>query len=114
MPSFDAVLLLSFGGPEAPDDVMPFLRRVTAGRGIPDERLAAVAQQYQAFGGISPINAQTKALREALEAELNAGVEPDSESYLPVYWGNRNWDPFLADTLRQMRTDRGALCGADS
>lgn len=105
MPSFDAVLLLSFGGPEAPDDVMPFLRRVTAGRGIPDERLAAVAQQYQAFGGISPINAQTKALREALEAELNAGVEPDSESYLPVYWGNRNWDPFLADTLRQMRTD---------
>ena len=105
MSSFDAVLLLSFGGPEAPEDVMPFLQRVTAGRGIPAERLAAVAEQYQAFGGVSPINAQTRALREALEAELNVGVAQDSADFLPVYWGNRNWDPFLSDALTQMRSD---------
>src|SRR5690606_32426317 len=67
---YDAVLLLGFGGPEGPDDVMPFLRNVTAGRGIPDERLAAVAEHYHHFGGVSPINDQNRALREALEAEL--------------------------------------------
>ncbi len=105
MSSFDAVLLLSFGGPEAPEQVMPFLERVTAGRGIPPERLAGVAQQYEAFGGISPINAQNRLFREALEDALNTGVDPESDTYLPVYWGNRNWDPMLPAVLAQMRED---------
>lgn len=105
MSPFDAVLLLSFGGPEKSADVMPFLRRVTAGRGIPDERLAAVASQYEAFGGRSPINDQNKALRSALEMALNDGKTPGEPGYLPVYWGNRNWQPLLPDTLRQMRAD---------
>jgi ferrochelatase len=105
MPSFDAVLLLSFGGPEAPEEVMPFLERVTAGRGIPPERLVGVAKQYNAFGGVSPINEHNRVFRKALETELNSGMSPDSEDYLPVYWGNRNWDPLLADTLAQMRAD---------
>lgn len=105
MSPFDAVLLLSFGGPEAPDDVLPFLERVTAGRGIPADRLAAVAQQYEAFGGISPINEQNRQLRAALELELNAGVARESDGHLPVYFGNRNWHPFLVDTLRDMRAD---------
>lgn len=95
MTGFDAVLLLSFGGPEGPDDVMPFLRNVTAGRGVPDERLAVVAEQYLAVGGKSPINEQNQLLRAALAEELD----------IPVYWGNRNWDPYVADTLRQMRDD---------
>lgn len=105
MSQFDAVLLLSFGGPEKSADVMPFLRRVTAGRGIPDERLTAVAAQYEAFGGKSPINDQNKALRAALEDALNLNVRPGEPGYLPVYWGNRNWDPLLPETLRQMRDD---------
>jgi len=105
MPSFDAVLLLSFGGPEAPDEVMPFLERVTAGRGIPPERLVGVAKQYNAFGGVSPINEHNRVFRKALEAALNSGLSPDSPEFLPVYWGNRNWDPLLADTLAQMRAD---------
>jgi len=79
---------------------MPFLRIVTAGRGIPDERLAAVAEHYHHFGGRSPINDQCRALLAAIRADLAAhGVD------LPVYWGNRNWDPFLADTVRAMRAD---------
>ncbi len=94
--AYDAVLLVSFGGPEGQDDVLPFLRNVTRGRGIPDERLEEVAHHYRAFGGISPINAQNRALRAALEAEVAArGLD------LPVLWGNRNWDPYLADTLRE-------------
>ena len=92
---YDAVLLLSFGGPEAPDEVMPFLRRVTAGRGIPDERLQDVAHHYELFGGRSPINDQNRALIAALEAELK-----EREIDVPVLWGNRNSPPFLADTLR--------------
>ena len=92
---YDAVLLLSFGGPQGPDDVMPFLRRVTAGRGVPEERLAVVAKQYLHFGGRSPINDQNEQLRQALAHELG----------LPVYLGNRNWDPLVADTFRQMRAD---------
>lgn len=92
---YDAVLLLSFGGPEGPDDVMPFLRRVTAGRGVPEERLAVVAKQYLHFGGRSPINDQNEELREALAQELG----------VPVYLGNRNWDPLVADTLRKMQAD---------
>jgi protoporphyrin/coproporphyrin ferrochelatase len=98
--SFDALLLLSFGGPEGPDDVMPFLRNVTRGRAISDERLAEVAGHYQHFGGVSPINEQNRALMAALRAELaQAGVE------LPVYWGNRNWHPFVADAVSKMRDD---------
>jgi len=97
---YDAVLLLSFGGPEKPDDVMPFLRRVTGGRGIPDERLAEVAEHYQHFGGRSPINDQCRELLAAIRADLAAnGVD------LPVYWGNRNWAPLVADTVRTMRKD---------
>lgn len=93
---YDAVLLAGFGGPDGPDDVMPFLRNVTAGRGVPDERLAEVAQHYLALGGVSPINAQNRALRTALAAGLGGrGVD------LPVLWGNRNWQPFLADTIRE-------------
>jgi ferrochelatase len=93
---YDAVLLLGFGGPEGLDEVMPFLRNVTAGRGIPDERLAAVAEHYHHFGGVSPINDQNRALREALEAEL-ARTGPA----LPVLWGNRNSAPYLTDALHE-------------
>jgi ferrochelatase len=95
---YDGILLLSFGGPEGPDDVLPFLRNVTRGRGVPDERLAAVAEHYHRFGGRSPINEQNRALRAALESELSArGLA------VPLYWGNRNWPPLLADALRQAR-----------
>jgi len=109
--AYDALLVLSFGGPEGPDDVLPFLRNVTRGRGIPDERLAEVAEHYQHFGGVSPINAQNEALVDALRAEFAAhGIA------LPVYLGNRNWHPFVADTVRRMRDDgvRRALVLATS
>lgn len=87
---YDGILLASFGGPEGQDDVIPFLRNVTRGRGIPDERLEEVAHHYRHFGGVSPINAQNRALKAALEGELAArGID------LPVYWGNRNWAPYL-------------------
>ncbi|HET7477596.1 MAG TPA: ferrochelatase [Dermatophilaceae bacterium] len=92
---YQAILLLSFGGPERPEEVMPFLRRVTAGRGIPDERLAAVAEHYHAVGGRSPINDQNRALLAALRAELDRRGIPT-----PLVWGNRNSAPFLADALR--------------
>lgn len=96
----DAFLLLSFGGPEGPDDVLPFLHNVTAGRGVPPQRLAEVAEHYARFGGVSPINGQNRALLRALEADFrDQGVE------LPLYWGNRNWHPMLADTVAQMRDD---------
>ena len=93
---YDGILLLSFGGPERPEDVMPFLRIVTAGRGIPDERLATVAEHYHAFGGRSPINDQNRLLLAALRAELDR-----REIATPLWWGNRNFHPFLADTLRE-------------
>jgi protoporphyrin/coproporphyrin ferrochelatase len=96
MPGYDAFLLLSFGGPEGPDDVMPFLENVTAGRGVPAERLAEVAEHYYAAGGVSPINAQCRDMLAAIGA---AGLG------LPMYWGNRNWYPFLEDTVRQMADD---------
>lgn len=97
---YDAFLLVSFGGPEGPDDVMPFLENVTRGRGVPPERLAEVAEHYHHFGGVSPINAQNRELLAALEpAFAAAGIE------LPMYWGNRNWHPFLADTVARMRDD---------
>jgi protoporphyrin/coproporphyrin ferrochelatase len=93
---YDAVLLLSFGGPEQPDDVMPFLENVTRGRGIPRERLEAVAEHYLHLGGRSPINDQNRALLAALRAELDSrGLD------LPLLWGNRNWAPYLTDALRE-------------
>lgn len=93
--AYDAVLLLGFGGPEGQDDVIPFLRNVTAGRGIPDERLEEVAHHYRHFGGVSPINDHNRELKAALDAELAArGLD------LPVYWGNRNWMPYVADALQ--------------
>ena len=97
---YDAILLVSFGGPEGPDDVVPFLRRVTRGRDVPDERLAQVGAHYAHFGGRSPLNDQCRALRAALE-ELLAAEGPA----LPVYWGNRNWHPFLVDTVARMADD---------
>jgi ferrochelatase len=97
---FDAILVVSFGGPEGPDDVMPFLENVTRGRGVPRERLLDVAHHYELFGGVSPINEQNRALIAALELELRAsGID------LPVYFGNRNWRPFIADAMAQMRDD---------
>ncbi|MGB3184434.1 MAG: ferrochelatase [Ornithinimicrobium sp.] len=93
---YDAVVLLSFGGPEAPDEVMPFLRRVTGGRGIPDERLEEVAEHYHHFGGKSPINDQNRALLDALRAEFDR-----RDVATPLLWGNRNSAPFLTDTLRE-------------
>jgi len=97
----DAVLLMSFGGPEGPDEVMPFLRRVTGGRGIPDDRLAVVAEHYLARGGVSPINQQNRELKEALTTEL-ARREVEVE----VLWGNRNAAPFVGDVLAEA-ADRG-------
>ena len=94
--AYDAILLASFGGPEGQDDVIPFLRNVTRGRGIPEERLEEVAHHYRAFGGVSPINDQNRELKAALEAELaHRGID------LPVLWGNRNWDPYLRDALTE-------------
>ncbi|MCC2335733.1 ferrochelatase [Cellulomonas wangsupingiae] len=93
---YDAVLLFSFGGPNGPDDVLPFLRNVTAGKNIPDERLAEVAEHYHHFGGRSPINEQNLALRAALQAELERrGLD------VPVVWGNRNWTPYTTDALAE-------------
>src|SRR3954451_1357757 len=104
---YDALLVVSFGGPEKPEDVLPFLENVTRGRGIPRDRLEQVAEHYHALGGRSPINDQNR--------EFIAAVEEDFRSTgigLPVYWGNRNWNPFLADTLARMREDgiRRAAC----
>lgn len=100
LPSYDAFLLISFGGPEGPDDVMPFLRNVTAGRRVPEDRLAQVAEHYYAFGGVSPIGQQCRDLIAAIEKDFAAtGLR------LPVYWGNRNWHPMLADTVAQMAAD---------
>src|SRR5271166_7088939 len=99
-PAYDAVLVLSFGGPEKPDDVIPFLENVLRGRNVPRERMLAVAEHYYHFGGKSPINQQTRELIAALESEL---VQHGPK--LPVYWGNRIWHPMLAETLQQMKQD---------
>lgn len=97
---YDAILLVSFGGPEGPDDVMPFLENVLRGKPVPRERMLEVAEHYYHFDGISPINEQNRQLIDALETELkSAGID------LPVYWGNRNWHPMLPDTVQQMRED---------
>ena len=104
---YDALLVVSFGGPERPEDVVPFLQNVTAGRGIPPERLAEVGEHYYAFGGRSPINDQCRELLRAIGDDLRS-----RDIDLPVYWGNRNWDPYLADTVAQMASDgiRRAAC----
>ena len=96
----DALLVLSFGGPESPDDVVPFLENVTRGRPVPPERLEEVAHHYEAFGGVSPINAANRELIDAVRGDLSA-----HHIDLPVYWGNRNWHPLLADTVRAMTAD---------
>lgn len=97
---YDALLIVSFGGPESMDEVIPFLENVLRGRNIPQERLLKVAEHYYRFGGVSPINGQNRALITALEAELKS-----HQMDLPIYWGNRNWHPMLTDTLRQMKQD---------
>jgi len=97
---YDAILVVSFGGPEGPDDVMPFLENVLRGKNVPHERMLEVRDHYLHFGGVSPINQQCRELLEALREELSRnGID------LPVYWGNRNWQPMLADTMAQMKAD---------
>jgi ferrochelatase len=98
--AFDALLVVSFGGPEGPDDVLPFLENVTRGRNVPRERLREAASHYAHFGGVSPLPAQCRALVAAVREDLAGHGE-----ILPVYWGNRNWHPFLADTIRRMADD---------
>jgi protoporphyrin/coproporphyrin ferrochelatase len=98
--NYDALLVVSFGGPEGMDDVMPFLENVLRGRSVPEERMRGVAQHYEMFGGVSPINEQNRKLIATLKEKLRA-KGPD----LAVYWGNRNWHPLLGDTLAQMKTD---------
>jgi protoporphyrin/coproporphyrin ferrochelatase len=98
--TYDALLLIAFGGPEQPADVIPFLENVLCGRNVPRERMLAVAEHYYHFGGISPINGQMRELIPLLDAELR-----ERGPHIPVYWGNRNWPPMLADTLRQMQSD---------
>ncbi|MBX3443424.1 MAG: ferrochelatase [Planctomyces sp.] len=101
---YDSILFVSFGGPEGPDDVIPFLENVLRGRNVPRERMLEVAEHYQHFGGVSPINQQVRDLIAATRSELDrAGID------LPIYWGNRNWHPLLTDTLQQMARD-GRRC----
>ncbi len=95
---YDAILVVSFGGPEGPDDVIPFLENVLRGKNVPHERMLEVAEHYNHFGGVSPINDQCRELIAALKTEL-----AEHEIDLPVYWGNRNWHPMLAETLREMK-----------
>jgi ferrochelatase len=100
MNSFDALLVVSFGGPEKREDVLPFLENVLRGKSVPHERMLEVAEHYYHFNGRSPINDQNKQLIAALEKELRSrGIA------MPVYWGNRNWNPLLPDTLKQMQAD---------
>jgi ferrochelatase len=109
--SYDALLLLSFGGPEGPDDVMPFLENVVRGRGVSRERLLGVAEHYRHFGGVSPINDQNRALTAAIRADF-----ADHDLDVAVYWGNRNWHPYVEDTVASMAADgvRRALVLATS
>jgi ferrochelatase len=97
---YDALLVVSFGGPEGPDDVMPFLENVLRGKNVPRERMVEVSKHYQKFGGISPINDQCRALIDAIKKDF---AEHDFD--MPIYWGNRNWSPFLPDTIQQMADD---------
>ena len=98
--NYDALLLVSFGGPEGPDDVLPFLENVLRGRNVPRQRMLEVAEHYYHFGGVSPINAQNRDLIQTLQQLLD-----EQGPRLPIYWGNRNWQPYLTDTLRQMADD---------
>jgi len=100
MNNYDALLIVSFGGPEGMDDVIPFLENVLRGRNVPRERMLQVAHHYEMFGGVSPINNQNLKLINALQIELDANGPK-----LPIYWGNRNWHPLLPDTLQQMTDD---------
>ena len=107
MPShYDALLVLSFGGPEKPEEVLPFLENVLRGKNVPRQRMLAGAEHYYHFGGISPINQQNRNLIAALQSHLD-----HQQIQLPIYWGNRNWHPMLADTVRKMKDDgvRNAL-----
>ena len=98
--NFEAIMLVSFGGPEGMDDVIPYLENVLRGKNVPHERMMEVAEHYRHFGGKSPINDQNKALLAALRPELQRrGID------LPVYWGNRNWSPYIPDVLKQMHED---------
>ena len=97
---YDALLLVSFGGPEGMEDVIPFLENVLRGRNVPPERVLQVARHYELFGGVSPINQQNRELIAALEKELE-----QNGPRIPIYWGNRNWHPLLVDTVRQMASD---------
>lgn len=97
---YDALLVVSFGGPEGMDDVMPFLENVLRGRNVPRERMQQVAHHYEMFDGVSPINEQNRKLIAALKQELETVGPP-----LPIYWGNRNWHPLLPDTVAQMTRD---------
>jgi protoporphyrin/coproporphyrin ferrochelatase len=100
MAGYDAFVLVSFGGPQGPEDVMPFLENVTRGRAVPRERLAEVARHYDRFGGVSPISQQCRDLLAAIEKDFAvSGLD------LPLYWGNRNWHPYLADTVAAMAAD---------
>ena len=101
MQEYDALLVVSFGGPEGPDDVIPFLENVLRGRNVPHERMMEVAEHYQKFGGVSPINAQNRAIIGALRDELEK-----HGPQLPIYWGNRNWHPLLPDAIQRM-SDNG-------
>lgn len=101
IPRIDALLVVSFGGPEGPDDVIPFLENVLRGKPVPKERMLEVAEHYHHFGGVSPINQQCRELIEALRNELSA-----NQITLPIFWGNRNWHPMLPDTLRQMKEQK--------
>ncbi len=98
--TYDALLVVSFGGPEQPADVMPFLENVLRGKSVPRQRMLEVAEHYYHLGGKSPINDQNRELIAALEVELAV-----SGPHLPIYWGNRNWNPMLVDTLREMKAD---------
>ena len=100
MSKYDAVLVVSFGGPEGKDDVMPFLENVLRGKNVPRERMLEVAEHYYHFDGVSPINQQNRELIDALKADLAA-----NEKDIPIYWGNRNWHPMLEDTIAQMHKD---------
>jgi ferrochelatase len=102
---YDAILIISFGGPEGRDDVMPFLENVLRGKNVPRERMLEVAEHYYQFGGVSPINEQTRQLIASLEREL-----AEHGPKLPIYWGNRNWHPLLPEALRQMKQDGIRRC----
>ena len=103
----DSVLLIGFGGPTRPEEILPFLKIVTSGRGVPEKRLEDVEHHYLEVGGKSPYNERTEVLRQALESWLSEQGHP-----LPVYTGMRNWSPFLLDTIQRMNSDGRRNCVA--